>query len=81
MERTKTGKDTEIPLSAELLEMLRHHIDTLPPGPMRESRLLPNNRRGRDVEETLWGIFRAKNKRVQIEPEQCLSNGTCFFRR
>ncbi len=67
MERTKTGKDTEIPLSAELLEMLRHHIDTLPPGPMRDSPLLfPKVDGGVLSKETLWGIFGRIQRRLNL---------------
>jgi len=59
MERTKIGKDTEIPLSAELLEMLRHHLETLPPGPMRDSPLLfPSATGGVMDSHRLWQIFR-----------------------
>ena len=67
MERTKTGKDTEIPLSAELLEMLRRHIDNLPPGPMRESPLLfPKVDGGVLSKETLWGIFGRLQRRLNL---------------
>ena len=67
MERTKTGKDTEIPLSAELLEMLRHHIDSLPPGPMRDSPLLfPKADGGVLSKETLWGIFGRIQRRLNL---------------
>ena len=47
MERTKIGKDTEVPLSPELLEMLCQHVQSLPAGPMRDSPLLFPNREGR----------------------------------
>jgi len=40
MERTKTGRRLRIPLPAELMEILQHHVDTLPAGPMLESELL-----------------------------------------
>jgi integrase len=40
MERTKTGKRLRIPLPADLMDILRWHVDTLPDGPMRESELL-----------------------------------------
>jgi hypothetical protein len=41
MERTKTGRRLRIPLpAAELMEILQHHVNTLPTGPMLESELL-----------------------------------------
>ena len=63
MDRTKIGKDTEIPLSAELLAMLRHHLETLPPGPMRDSPLLfPGASGGVLDNHKLWRIF------TQLQP-------------
>jgi integrase len=40
MERTKTGRRLRIPLPAELMNILRWHVDSLPDGPMHESELL-----------------------------------------
>jgi integrase len=40
MERTKSGRRLRIPLPAELMDILRWHVDSLPDGLMRESELL-----------------------------------------
>lgn len=40
MAKTKTGVKLRIPLPWQLIEILRWHVRTLPPGPMRESVLL-----------------------------------------
>lgn len=40
MERTKTGRRLRIPLPCDLMEILQHHVDALPDGPMRKSDLL-----------------------------------------
>ncbi len=45
-ERTKTGLDQDIDLPSEMLDILRWHIDRLPPGPMRDSELLFPGRTG-----------------------------------
>jgi integrase len=40
MERTKTGRNQRIALPPELMDILRWHVENLPPGPMRDSELL-----------------------------------------
>ena len=58
MERTKIGKDTEVPLTPELLSMLKEHIEKMPAGPMRESNLLFPNQDGSIYGHfCLWNVF------------------------
>ena len=58
MERTKIGKDTEIPLSPELLDLLRRHVAGLPAGPMRDSPLLFPNADGQVLaRHRIWRVF------------------------
>jgi integrase len=68
MERTKIGKDTEIPLTPDLLAMLRNHLDSLPEGPMRDSPLLFPNKDGKVFgPDLLWWVFKNIRSRATLD--------------
>lgn len=46
MDATKTGRDQDVALPADVLAVLREHADNLPEGPMRDSELLFPARHG-----------------------------------
>ena len=67
MERTKIGKDTEVPLSPELLDLLRQHVESLPAGPMRDSPLLFPNSKGKLLARHAIGrVFEGVERRLGL---------------
>jgi len=70
MERTKTGKRLRIPLPAELVEILKWHVERIPAGPMRESELLfPSDVGGFRAPSCLDKPIRAIAKAAKITKE------------
>ena len=68
MERTKIGIDQEIALPQDLIEILRWHLDRMPPGPMRDSELLFPDENGNIVgRHRLWLHFREVAAAVGIK--------------
>jgi integrase len=68
MDKTKTGKDQEIALPPEVLEVLKTHADALPAGPMRDSELLfPSESGGLRTRNVLAKPFLAIAKEIERE--------------
>ena len=67
MERTKIGVDQEIALPQDLIEILKWHIERMPPGPMRDSDLLFPDENGQIAgRHRLWQRFRVVASEVGI---------------